>query len=319
MALSIEPYSGDKPNKTQPAMRPWPSLADRAFCLRNTSRRGESIFFYDCLPPAGGVSVPLMLLIHGLGDEADSWRHLIPLLGQSCRVLALDLPGFGRSQARGKVSLKRHAAAVLSLLEKLAPAGPVYLAGNSMGAIVAEAAALRKPDLVRGLVLIGGSIPGGPPNPGLLPLVKMLFSRKWYRAYRNAPEDAWASLHPYYADLDSMPAEDREFLKERVMARVHSPAQEKAFFASQRDIVRAYIFDALYFARKIRHYPGKILMIWGENDRIIPLSSANTFKALRSDIEIKVIPGAGHLPKQEKPEECARLMLEFASFKLSSS
>ena len=110
-----------------------------------------------------------------------------------------------------------------------------------------------------------------------------------------------------------MPAEDRDFLKQRVMARVESPTQERAFFATQRSIVRSYLFASSWFARKIRAFEGKILLIWGEKDRIIPLSSANVFKALRPDIELEVIPGAGHLPHQEKPEETAWRMAAFVT------
>jgi len=295
-------------------MKPWPSLAAKAFCLNGASPAEGTVFFYDSLPYNAPEkkpgSLPCMVLIHGLGDEADSWRHTIPLLNAAgYRALAPDLPGFGRSVARGRISLKNHAAAVLKLLEVVVPGGPVFLAGNSMGAVVAEAVALQKPELIRGLVLLDGSIPGGPANPGIFALAKLLFSRKWYRAYRADPEGAWASLYPYYADLDSMPPEDREFLKERVMARVGSPGQEQAFFAIQRSLVWTYLTAASRYARKIKRYKGTIKLLWGEKDRIMPLSSAKVFQALRKDIELEIIGGAGHLPHQEKPEETVRRML----------
>jgi pimeloyl-ACP methyl ester carboxylesterase len=315
MAYSTVPYNGDSP------MKPWPSLMEKAFCLKDGSRSGEAIFYFDNPPSGDSVGIsgnpPVIVLIHGLGDEADSWRYLIPLLNAGgFRVLALDLPGFGRSVAFGKASLKEHAAAVLKLLEAvLSPletnARTVFLAGNSLGALVAETAALKRPELFSGLILIDGTIPGGPSNPGIFALAKLLFSRKWYRAYRDDPEGAWASLYPYYADLDSMPLEDRVFLKKRVMDRVESLAQEQAFFQTQRSLVWAFISAAARFARGIQSYKGKILLIWGESDRIIPLSSAETFRALRNDIRFEVIPGAGHLPQQEKPGETAQLMVDF--------
>jgi pimeloyl-ACP methyl ester carboxylesterase len=240
-------------------------------------------------------------------------------------VLAPDLPGFGRSPAAGKQSaayrpsIKNYADTVLRLIRAvLRPssgegekAAPVYIAGNSLGAIIAEEAAFKAPDLVCGLVLIGGSIPGGPKRPGPIALMKLLFSRKWYRAYRKNPENLWNSLQPYYADLDGLPVADKDFLRQRVMARVESPAQEKAFFAAQRSAIRAYLTASACYAWKIRRYKGKIALIWGEEDRIIPSSSAKVFTSLRADIDLKVIPGAGHLPQQEKPEELANLMEDF--------
>jgi pimeloyl-ACP methyl ester carboxylesterase len=310
MAYSIASYNGDS------TMKPWPSLAGKAFCLEGGFRSGETLFYFDAPPEgnsAGGSgNSPVIALIHGLGDEADSWRHIIPLLNaEGCRVLAMDLPGFGRSAASGRVNLKNHSCAVLKLIETvLRPHESkdlkVFLAGNSMGALVAETAALKEPEFAHGLILIDGSIPGGPSNPGIFALATLLFSRKWYRAYRDDPEGAWASLYPYYADLDNMPWEDREFLRQRVMARVESPAQEQAFFQTQRGLIWAFTSASARFGRGIQRYKGKILLLWGESDKIIPLSSAETFRALRNDIQLEIISGAGHLPQQEKPFETAR-------------
>ena len=312
MKPSITPYTGASP------MKPWPTLADKAFCLNFSS--GQTLFYYDTAPanddPPNGGTTPVLVLIHGLGDEADSWRHLIPLLSTAgFRVLALDLPGFGRSVAPGRISLKNHTASVLRLLEaaKIKPETPVFLVGNSLGALVAETAAFKKPGLVKGLILLDGSIPGGPARIGLLALAKLLFSRKWYRAYRANPEGAWLSLYAYYADLDSMTEADKVFLRERVIARVNSSSQERAFFATQRSLVWAFATGFHGYAQKIRSFKGKILLLWGEKDRIMPLSSAEPFKSLRKDIELRIVSGAGHLPQQEKPAETAKFIAEFVN------
>ena len=321
MEFSISPYD----SHVNHLMKPWPNLTSMAKLaskekLASKNRDGETIFYYDCPPNGASVTgtVPVVVLIHGLGDEADSWRHLIPLLNSGgYRVLAPDLPGFGRSVAAGKISLKNHASAVLRLLEaqETAALGPVFLAGNSLGALVAEAAAFEMQSQAsppaRALILIDGSMPGGPSNPGILALAKLLLCRKWYRAYQDNPNKAWKSLYLYYANLDSMPQEDKEFLRDRVMNRVESRTQEKAFFRTQRSLIWAFMAASSSFAKKIQSYRGKILLLWGDMDRIIPLSSTETFMALRGDIEMKIIKGAGHLPQQEKPEDTARLMLEF--------
>ena len=314
MDFTSAPYAGNSP------MRPWPSLAYSAKVLRRAGGYSagdafETLFFYD-VPSEAGFSgntgiAPVLVLIHGLGDEADSWRRLIPLLCSSgFRVLALDLPGFGRSVAPGRISLSGHTEAVLGLIGAVCAGNPVVLVGNSLGAAVAEAAAARAPEQVRALVLIDGSIPGGPPNPGLAGLVKLLFSTKWYRAYRDDPEGAWASLYPYYSDLDAMPGEDKEFLRRRVMERVESPSQERAFFATQRSTIFGFM-NAAAFSRGIRRYEGRIFLIWGEKDRIIPLSSTDAFRAIRPDAELATVPDAGHLPQQENPAETARLISAF--------
>ena len=332
MEFSISRYDGESP------MVPWPSLAEKAFLLKRNSHPGEAIFYYDAAPsdvsatalvnaPAGAPAyaqpldnnAPVFVLIHGLGDEADSWRHIIPLLNANgCRALALDLPGFGRSTLAANISLSGYADAVLRLIHAAVrphPGGPpIFLAGSSMGALVAQEAALTEPELLRGIILLDGSIPGGPKIPGPFAMLKRLFSRKWYRAYRKNPDALWASLYNYYADLDNMPPEDKEFLRRRVMARVESPTQEQAFFAIQRSVVRTYLTASSRYARKVRHSKVKIMLIWGELDRIIPLSSAEAFKTLRDGIGLELIKGAGHLPQQEKPAETARIMLDFLCF-----
>ena len=325
MKFSIIPYDAETGAET--LMEPWPLLVDKAFCLKNNSRPGETVFFFDSAPldRAAGNTVPVVVLIHGLGDEADTWRHLIPLLNSwGCRALALDLPGFGRSAAPGKISFKNHVVAVLRLIKAVVQGPeqgvvpPVFLVGNSMGAVIAEEVALKMPDIVRGIILLDGSIPGGPANPGLLVLARLLFTRGWYRSYRDDPERAWGSLYPYYANIESMPPLDREFLRRRVMARVISPAQERAFFASQQSLVWVTITALSRFSRKIPKFKGKITLIWGDKDKIVPVSSTVPFRALRNDIELHLIPGAGHLPHQEKPEECARLIADFVNNCLST-
>jgi pimeloyl-ACP methyl ester carboxylesterase len=294
-------------------MKPWPSLADKAFSLNFSS--GSTIFYYDSAPPDSGTA-PVLVLIHGLGDEADSWRHLIPLLNsEGFRVLALDLPGFGRSAAPGRISLKNHAAAVMRLIDalKIKPVTPVFLVGNSFGAVVAETAAFRRPELAKGLILLDGNIPGGPAKIGFFALLKLLFSRKWYRAYRSNPEGARLSLYAYYADLNRMPENDKDFLRERVMARVNSSSQERAFFATQRSLVWAFGTAFPGYAQKIKQFKGRILLLWGEKDRIMPVSTAEPLKTLRQDIELRIISGAGHLPQQEKPAETAKIITEFVN------
>ncbi|MCL2602740.1 MAG: alpha/beta hydrolase, partial [Treponema sp.] len=208
MRFTITPYTNNSP------MALWHALSANAFCLKDSARPAESIFYYDTAPSGGGGSTPraVFVLLHGLGDEADTWRHILPLVSAAgCRALAPDLPGFGRSVSSGRISLSSYAAAVARFVEAVVLPGagnsgtlerpPVFLVGSSMGAIVAEAAALHKPELASGLILMGASIPGGPGNRALFALIKRLFRRKWYRSYRKDPDGAWRSLAPYYADV----------------------------------------------------------------------------------------------------------------------
>jgi len=135
--------------------------------------------------------------------------------------------------------------------------------------------------------------------------------KKWYRSFRNSHKAAWESLYPYYGDLDAMSAEDREFLRERVVARVESENQERGYLSTLRSMNFFFFFNGKKISRRIKKYPGKIAILWGEKDKVLPVEKAALFRGLRPDAKITLIAGAGHLPHQEKHEETAAEMLRF--------
>ena len=300
-------------------MNPWPAIASAG---KELSLGGGRLFYYD-IPAgpgvkAGGLQKPALVLIHGLGDEADTWRHLAPLLANSgFRVIAPDLPGFGRSLWKGRISLGCHAKAVLALLREIRAASrenPVVCIGSSMGAIVAEIIALKQPGLVRALILLDGCFPlEGGPGRRLFLLGLPFIGRRWYRAFRKNHEALRQSLYPYYANLDAMSETDRAFLRERVIARVESANQERGYFASLRSLNLLGLFGRVCFSRFLKIFPGKILLLWGEADRVIPPEQTALFQFFRPSVQSKTITGAGHLPQQENPLETTKIILEFLS------
>jgi pimeloyl-ACP methyl ester carboxylesterase len=298
------------------SMKPWPSLAPLGRVVHPYDDT-ETIFYYDTrtydtrtAAPLPEDVKPVIILIHGLGDDADSWRHLIPLLSGTFRVLAPDLPGFGRSTFPGRAGIKGHVAAILALLTET---GPAILAGSSMGALVAEEAAIARPDMARGLVLLDGCIPmTAVPDKGLLRMVLPFVGKKWFRALRNDHEEAWHYLFGYYADIMSLSEADRQFLRERVIARVESPSQERAYFDSLRSLILCNALHSGRFTRFLPKFSGKILIIWGAEDAVLSSESPRLIREFRPDAAFSRIPNAGHLPHQEKPEETASVILRFS-------
>jgi pimeloyl-ACP methyl ester carboxylesterase len=292
-------------------MKSWPSLAPYGKYL---SLPGGDLFYYD----TEGVTPnkPAIVLIHGLGDEADSWRHIFPpLVAAGYRVVAPDLPGFGRSIWKGSINMRSHCAAVLRLLTAAGIASrenPAALAGSSLGAAVCELTACKRPDLVKALILIDGCFPlAVKMEAGVLQLMFPPAGKKWYRSFRKNHEAAWKSLYPYYGDLDAMSGADREFLRERVIARVESVNQERGYLSTMRSMNLFFMLNKKSVSRGIKTYPGKIAILWGEKDRILPSERAVLFRGLRPDAQFSLIPGAGHLPHQEKTEETTAKILLF--------
>ena len=303
-------------------LKPWPLLAPYGKTL---SIPGGELFYYDSAgdtdserdtDSAGDSDKPTLILIHGLGDEADTWRHVFPLFAEAgYRVIAPDLPGFGRSLWKGRISVRRHCMAVLHLMAETGAASarqPATLAGSSLGAGVVEMIAGMRPDLVKAVILIDGCFPVSDGMDRRLYLLALPFiGKRWYRGFRTNHEAAHRSLYPYYGDFDAMSGADREFLRERVIARVESPNQERGYLNSLRSMDGIFLFGKRSLTNKIKHYPGKIFLIWGGSDRIVPKEKADIFLGLRADAELAVVPGAGHLPHQEKPQETAAAMLSF--------
>jgi pimeloyl-ACP methyl ester carboxylesterase len=70
-----------------------------------------------------------------------------------------------------------------------------------------------------------------------------------------------------------------------------------------------HLWSVSRFSKQIRTFPGFILILWGEKDRILPVDTADVLRSLRPDAKYQVIPGAGHLPHQEMPAETADAIL----------
>ena len=282
---------------------------------------GGELFYYDSNPgsaeDSGDFVKPTVVLIHGLGDEADTWRHVFPLFTEAgYRLIAPDMPGFGRSLWKGKISIRSHTKAIIRLIDQIvgaAPlAAPLALIGSSLGAGIAQMIAFKRPDLVKALVLIGGCFPiRSSVNKALLFMGLPFFGKGWYRSFRTNHDAAWSSLYPYYGDLDAMSGEDRDFLRRRVIDRVASSNQERGYFATLRSMNAFLLFGTRSAPRKIKACSGKMLLIWGERDHIVPQKKTALIRSLRPDAGFALIPGAGHLPHQEKPNTVADEILRF--------
>ncbi|GAA3627049.1 hypothetical protein GCM10022236_31680 [Microlunatus ginsengisoli] len=168
----------------------------------------------------GPPGAPTVVLIHGITSNHLSLAVVAEALPEF-RVLAPDLRGRGRSSVLpGPWGMARHAADVIALIEN-APidnAGPVVLAGHSMGGFVVTEVARTRPDLVRGVVLIDGGLPLVLPagldlatvaeqglGPAMARLRRTFPSRSAYREFwrpHPALDPAWGTAIETYLDYD---------------------------------------------------------------------------------------------------------------------
>ncbi len=295
-----------QPNRT---MQP---LSEFAPFVRRVAlpQSGLTLFLYDTQPDTqpgaedAATGAPPLLLVHGLGDEADTWQHVLPALATRRRVLALDLPGFGRSDKPDAPYTVAWYAAVLGDLLDTLRIDRAVLAGHSLGAITCQWLALEQPARVDRLLLLAGGLAAAPRKPDLNTLLLLTPGvGEWlYTRLRNDPQAAYASLRPFYADLDALPEADRAFLFQRVNERVWNDDQRRAFFRTLRGLAGWLPGLQKTLAPRLAACTTPTAVLWGEQDAVASVENGRALATLQPAARLTILPGAGHNLQQEQPE-----------------
>lgn len=262
-----------------------------------------NLHLYD----SGEDSKQPVLLIHGLGDEADTWRHVLPLIYADYRVITPDLPGFGRSEkGKRKYTIPFFVDSMLELLDCL-QIQRVVLVGHSMGAIITQTIALEHPERVERLVLISGSLVSKENriNPELLLFLTPGLGEWLYNRLRKNPQAAYRSLEPYYYHLEDLPQADRDFLYQRVNERVWSDGQRQVFFSTLRNLAIWMSSQQKGLPTRLRGWKIPTTVLWGENDRINSVENAHALIENLPSARLVKVPEAGHNIQQEKADVVA--------------
>lgn len=239
---------------------------------------------------------PLVLCVPGIGDLRSSYRHLSPrLVAAGYRVAAMDLRGHGDSSAAFREYGDEAAAEdVLAVLDAFG-GGPAAVIGNSMGAAAAVIAAAERPEAVDRLVLIGPFVRDG----------GSAFARLAFRAALLRP---WgpAVWRRYYASLFPAggPADQAENL-DAVHRALRGPGRWRAF---QRTAAGSHA--AAETALPLVRADTLVLMGALDSDWPDPAAEADWVAAALSG-QARMIPGTGHYPQAEKPDEVAAAVLPF--------
>lgn len=230
----------------------------------------------------------LVVLLHGWGDSAKGLRSLQRALAKTYRVIALDLPGFGGTEApNGVWGLDDYATFVAHFLHKI-DAGHVFLlAGHSNGGAIA----------IRGL---GRDIL----QADKLVLLATAGIRGEYKgrvkALRMITKAGKALVMP-------LPKTVKDRLRKKVYHTVGSDMLvaehlQETFKKIVTDDVRA---DA-------RNITQPTLLIYGEQDDATPVKYGDLFHENISDSTLEILPGAGHFVHLDRPEAVLKAMKEFA-------
>ena len=253
---------------------------------------------------------PPILLVHGITSSSRTWKRVMPRLAESHTVIAPDLLGHGQSaKPQGDYSLGAYASGIRDLLVALEiPRATVV--GHSLGGGIAMQFAYQSPERLGRMVLVDSGGIGREVNPVLraaaLPgaefALPVMFSPTLH--------DGALKVRGLLAKIGLQPNADVEGVSEGFASLTQADAR-RAFLNTVRSVIdingqRVSAEDRLYLAGDV-----PTMIIWGENDRIIPLEHAYRAKEMLPDSRLEVFEDAGHFPFNDHPDRFVDVMRDF--------
>jgi pimeloyl-ACP methyl ester carboxylesterase len=256
---------------------------------------------------------PLLVCVHGLGGSLVNWAALGPSLSKTCRVLALDLAGFGRTRSHGRSTSVHANQRLLHRFLTQVCQEPAILVGNSMGGLIAVLQTAAHPETVAGVVLIDPALPVGlaaRPDPrvaGTFGLYAVPAVGRSVVARRRSPHSAeklvMALLRLCCADPSRVPRavveQHLELARER-HGYPGSPDVDTDLIVAARSLMWILARRRLH-ASMMKNISVPVLLLHGDQDRLVPIASARTAAAANPTWRFEVARGVGHVPQLEVP------------------
>lgn len=251
-----------------------------------------------------------ILLIHGFGANAYTWRHLVPALAQTHKVITIDLKGFGQSDKPldEKYSVLDQAALVADFIERKKLNG-VTLIGHSLGGGVALALALDKNaerrNRIERLVLLD-TVAYAQKIPIAFNLLRAPIIGPVSTFLVPKELQARAALRIAYHDNSKFDSTD--------VAEYAGPLRDRgaqhALIRSARQIVPHNI-DQLAARYPTITIPA--LVLWCNHDKVVKPHIGWRLHQDLPNSTFKIIKGCGHIPQEERPQETVEAILGFLS------
>lgn len=243
---------------------------------------------------AAGQGEPLVLL-HGASSSGISWYPVIGALSERYRVWAPDMVGHGETgRPDGAYDRPYYSAWLARFLDAIG-VDSAHVAGHSLGGAAALQFALDYPQRVRRLVLVDAAGLGR----GVPVRVALSFLRN---ALFPSPEAGrqlgrLAVYHPHKLD---------PFFEEYGSQLKAMPRPGRAFWRGGRTV-------AMVAKEELRRVQAPTLIVWGREDRFLPVAHGERAAHLIPNARLHVIPEAGHVSFLDQPEAFCRAVLDFLS------
>ncbi len=228
-----------------------------------------------------------IVFIHGAGGSTSGWYFQREYLKRSFEVVLLDLPGHGQSGEQGCRSIEDYAAAVKAAFEENGLEGS-YLAGHSMGGMIAMHLAVARPHLLKGLILIGTG-------------ARLRVFPQILEGILKDKEKTVISIMRF------------AFSKKAPDAMVRSGFQE--MMKSTADVIYGDFdsCDKSDMLAKVKEIAKPTLVICGLDDALTPPKYSEFLSREIPGAQLVLVPDAGHMVMIEKPEETNRAIETFAA------
>jgi len=230
----------------------------------------------------GKAGAPVVVLVHGVNDQAGTWAFVAAKLARDYRLIIPDLPGHGSSEPRtGPLGLPFMVERLHAVIEK-EQTGKVTLVGNSMGAWVSMLYVLAHPDRVERLVIeSGGGLAIAPGVP--------------------------------------LTAKDREGA-ERILLAVHGPDAVITDWAvnavlrlsSDSPFLRVVASNVFphFLDGRLKEIDVPTTILWGEHDGVVLRPYVDRLESGIAGSKVRVIKGAAHIPHAQQPDRFVESLLE---------
>jgi pimeloyl-ACP methyl ester carboxylesterase len=259
-------------------------------------------------PTAGGRQGPPIVLLHCYSCSLQWWDRLAPLLSERHRVVRLDLLGHGGSEKpESGYSMEEQGALVAEALNRLEVEGATVV-GHSMGATVATALAAESSELVDRLVVVDQAPDnsfGGLPFIARLAYIPVLGQLLDRITPDFAVKDGYADAFAPDYDLESG-FENPDQVVDDFNAMTYTSFDDSA------DGEDEYV-EEIPLDDRITNAAIPLLVIFGDEEQIYDTDEAVAAYEDVPGVRTAIVEGAGHSPNVERPEETARLILEFAN------
>ena len=253
---------------------------------------------------------PVLLLLHGLGCDHTTWEPVIEVLAKRYTVIAPDLLGHGQSaKPRADYSVGGYANAMRDLITVLG-VDKVTVVGHSFGGGIAMQFAYQFPERTERLILVAS----GGLGPDVTPAIRAVTTPGFHQVLGllTLPGVRHVGMAGLRA-LSTTPLKHARDLDE--VAKIYDSFKDPYARAAIRHVVQAVVdwrgqiitmADRAYLTEEM-----PMCVVWGQDDKVIPVRHADNVGNLAPKARVEVIPNSGHFPHKDHPHRFARIVHEF--------